>query len=242
MDTTHPSCVRVVLAEANHLNCQLVENAFRPSRMRVAIIGSAVESSRALELLKLRDPDVAVISAQLEDGPLQGFRLLEQLRVLHSRTCGIVLLSSRDPDLVVDAFRYGAHGVVFRDEPIQTLARCIHAVNDGQIWANSEQLRHVVEALGQALPSRIRNSRGLDRLSKREADVARLVAEGWPNRAISEELGLSSHTIRNYLLKIYDKVGVSSRVELALYCVHARQRNLASGNLESPALFRSMEV
>ncbi len=99
METAHAGCARVVLVEANRLNCQLRETAFRPTRMRVEIVGST---------------------------PLAGFRLLEQLRALHVKTRGIVLLDSHDRDLVVDAFRCGAHAVVFRDEPIQTLARCMH--------------------------------------------------------------------------------------------------------------------
>jgi DNA-binding NarL/FixJ family response regulator len=78
--------------------------------------------------------------------------------------------------LVVDAFRCGARGEVFRDEPFDTLAKCIPAVRHGQIWAEGESMRHVVEALSKAMPVHFRDGGGMGRLSKRKTDVARLVA------------------------------------------------------------------
>ncbi|MGH9495612.1 MAG: response regulator transcription factor [Candidatus Sulfotelmatobacter sp.] len=222
------SCVNVVIAEANHLNCQLVESAFRVRRMGVAIVASAIESHRALLLLKERKPDIAVISSQLGDGPLEGFRLLRELRLLQSKTRSVMLLASREPNLIVDAFRCGARGVVFRDEPLEVLGKCIHAVNGGQIWANSQLLGYLLEALTHAAHFDMRDGRGMGLLSKREIDIVQLVAEGLTNRAVSLELHLSEHTVRNYLFRIFDKLGVSTRVELVLYCFQERQQSLLS--------------
>jgi two-component system, NarL family, nitrate/nitrite response regulator NarL len=218
------SAVSVVVAEANHLACELVASALRYQRIRIAVVGSAVGSHAALSLCAERQPDVVIVSAQLEDGPLQGFRVVRELRSLPSRTRAILLLGSRARDAVTDAFRCGAHGVIFRDEPLHTLTKCVQAVHKGQVWANSEQLGYLIDALGRTRPLQLHDARGIDLLSKREADVVRLVAEGLTNRAISAELGLSEHTVRNYLLKVFDKLGVSTRVELVLYCFHEGQR------------------
>lgn len=223
------SCINVVIAEANRLNCQLIESAFRARRMGVAIVASAIESQRALSLLKEHEPDVAVISSQLGDGPLEGYRLLREMRSLQSKTRSIMLLASREPSIVVDAFRSGAHGVVFRDEPLEVLGKCIHAVNRGQVWADSQLLGYLLEALAQAAHFDLRDARGMGLLSKREIDIVQLVAEGLTNRAVSAELGLSEHTVRNYLFRIFDKLGVSTRVELVLYCFQERQQSLLSG-------------
>jgi DNA-binding NarL/FixJ family response regulator len=214
--------VNVIVAEASEMYCQLVESAFRPRRFRVSVVASAVESVRAVSLLKEREPDVAIISAQLHEGPLAGFAVLRELRSLQSKTRAVMLLSSRERGLVVDAFRSGAHGVIFRDEPLETLSKCIHAVHQGQVWANSQHLGYLLEALAQVKPLRLQDARGADLLSKREEKVVRLVAEGLTNRQISVELGLSEHTIRNYLFKIFDKLGVSTRVELVLYCLQEK--------------------
>jgi len=217
--------VNILIAEANQMNCQLVASALRRRRYHVAVVGSAVHSELALSLLKEREPDVAVISAELEDGPAQGFGVARELRAWQSRTRVVMLLASRDRQMVVGAFRCGAHGVIFRNEPVETLCKCIHAVHDGQIWANSEQLGHVLEALSRAVPLHLQDARGAALLSRREEEVARLVAEGMTNRQISNELGLSEHTIRNYLFHVFDKLGISTRVELVLYCLQEKQRD-----------------
>lgn len=222
------SVVRIFIAEANQLNCELVEKAFRSRRNGVSVIGCAVNAELALTLLKEREPDVAVISAQLQEGPLEGYRVLRQLHANRSRTRGIILLDSRERELVIDAFRCGAHGVVFRDEPLERLSKCIHAVHQGQVWANSQNLHYVLEALAQAAPFRVRDAQGSDLLSKREQEVVCLVAEGLTNKEISARLELSEHTIRNYLFRIFDKLGVSTRVELVLYLFQQRH-NGASG-------------
>src|SRR5271165_2794329 len=112
------SVVNVLIAEANHMNCQLVESAFRPRRNRLAVVGTVVSSDRALAMLRETEPDVAIISAQLEEGPREGYRVLRQLRCSGSRTRAIMLLDSREREGVVDAFRSGARGIIFRDEPL----------------------------------------------------------------------------------------------------------------------------
>ena len=223
------SSVSVLVAEANEMSCQLVETALRPRRYRVSVVASAIDSSGAVSLLRERAPDVAVISSQLREGPLQGFRVVRELRSLRSRTRAVMLLDSRERDLVIDAFRCGAHGVVFRDEPLETLGKCIHAVHCGQVWANSQQLGYILEALSLTMPMRLQGAHGMDLLSKREESVVRQVAEGMTNREISIHLKLSEHTIRNYLFRIFDKLGVSTRVELVLYCLQER-----SGGASAP--------
>jgi DNA-binding NarL/FixJ family response regulator len=131
------SAISVFIAESDHMNCQLVESIFRPKRARVKVVASAVDSNRALALVKETKPDIAVISAKLREGPLEGYRLLRALRSLQFKTRAIMLLDSREPDSVIDAFRCGAHGVVFRDEPLEILGKCIHAVHEGQVWAHA---------------------------------------------------------------------------------------------------------
>jgi len=222
--------ISVAIAEANFLGCQLVERALRVRKPRIDVVGSAVGSRDALALFAARQPEVAIISAQLEDGPLQGYRVVRELRSQLLQTQAILLLGSRARDLVTDAFRCGAHGVIFRDEPLHRLAKCIQAVHKGQVWADSEQLGYLIDALGQTRPLQLHDARGIDLLSRREADVVRLVAEGMTNRAISAELGLTEHTVRNYLLRVFDKLGVSSRVELVLYCFQERRRLMTAGS------------
>jgi DNA-binding NarL/FixJ family response regulator len=162
-------------------------------------------------------PDVALISENLQDGPLTGFSVLDELHRFFPKTSVIVLLRSASMDLIVDAFRAGAKGVFCREEPLQTLCKCIQSVHQGQVWANSSQLRSVLDAFASAAPLHLTNAHGQPLLTKRETDVVKLVVDGHSNRDVAEKLGLTEHTVSNYLFRIYEKLGISSRVELVLY-------------------------
>jgi DNA-binding NarL/FixJ family response regulator len=199
------------------MNCQLVQNAFRKGRERIIVSGSAVDIADALLVLQERDLDVAIVSAQLNSGPKEGFALVRKIHSLRLRTRIIMLLESHERELVVDAFRFGAQGVIFRDEPLETLTKCIHAVHGGQIWASSLDLGYVMEALAQASPQESQNVSAIKRLTKREKEIATLVVNGMTNRDISTQLSLTEHTVRNYTQHVFEKLGVSTRVELILY-------------------------
>jgi DNA-binding NarL/FixJ family response regulator len=199
------------------MNCQLIQSAFRRGRRRVVVAGTTVDTASALSGLKECQPDVVIVSAQLISGPTDGFALVRDIHSLRLRTRIIMLLESRERDLVVDAFRFGAHGVVFRDEPLETLTKCIHAVHSGQIWASSLNLGYIMEALAQATPRGTQDFTAVSRLTKREKEIATLVADGLTNRDISSQLRLTEHTVRNYTQHVFEKLGVSTRVELILY-------------------------
>jgi DNA-binding NarL/FixJ family response regulator len=128
-----------------------------------------------------------------------------------------MLIDASEHKQVVEAFRAGARGVFCRSESLTSLAKCIQCVSEGQIWANSRELRYLLEALGEAMPLRVIDARGTALLSRRELEVVRCVAEGLSNREIAHRLGLTEHTVKNYLFRIFDKLGVSKRVEVVLY-------------------------
>jgi DNA-binding NarL/FixJ family response regulator len=135
----------------------------------------------------------------------------------------VMILDSSKATTVVDAFRAGATGIFSRDQSSELLCKCIHAVHRGQVWASSKELHLVIEVLGstQQPAKSVRLGRpGL--LTKREEGVVHLVAEGLTNRDISHQLNLSEHTVRNYLFRIFNKVGTSNRLELALYAIDRR--------------------
>ncbi|HEY6464928.1 MAG TPA: response regulator transcription factor [Candidatus Acidoferrales bacterium] len=219
-DRPSSSPVSVLIAEANRMNCQLIQEAFRRDRRRVVVAGATVDIAQALSVLKEQEPDVVIVSARLVTGPIDGFALVRNIHSLKLATRIVMLLDTRDREFVVDAFRFGAHGVVFRDEPVKILTKCVMAVHRGQIWAGSLYLGYVMDALAEALPLPTQDFRGADRLTKREVDIAAAVAEGLSNREASNRLHLSENTVKNYLQKVFDKLGVSSRTELTLYWIN----------------------
>ncbi len=137
----------------------------------------------------------------------------------------VLLVDNPEPNLVVDAFRAGAKGVFCPSlSAFKALCRCVDRVHAGQIWAKSSELTCVLEAFSKLAPTGVVNADGMRLLTKREEDVVSLLSEGLQNREIAHELNLSEHTIKNYLFHIFDKLGVSSRVELILYAVSSTKR------------------
>ena len=225
-----PNAIRVAVADATRMNSELMVTALKRSRSNFDV--QPLTSNSLIAFRELRDshPDVAIISARLEDGPLTGFRILHELRAVESKISSVMLLDSTERDLVVDAFRGGARGIFCRGDSFAALPKCIRQVHNGQIWVNNGELEFLLELVISVRPLKIQQTGGMARLTPRERDVVRLVADGMRNQAIAFKLNLSEHTIRNYLIRIFDKLGISSRVELVLYAFSGTEGNVTSEN------------
>lgn len=221
--------ISVLIATPHSMARELLIGALnRQGHFRV--VDSATTSQEVLEAAKSADLDVALVSATLADGPLSGFGALRQIRECSPEVKSVILLESREHNLVVDAFRAGARGIFCLSQSnFKALCRCVNQVHAGQIWASSSELSEVMEAFSQLAPMRVVNADGMRLLTKREEDVVRLLTEGMQNRDIARELNLSEHTVKNYLFHIFDKLGVSSRVELVLYAVSSTKKMQPAG-------------
>ncbi len=212
--------ISVLIADADRMSANLIAGGLTRGRSDIAVVAVSGTADETLRELEKNQPDIALINAHLEDGQLRGYHVLPYLQMLAPQTTAIMLIPASERDLVVDAFRGGARGVFCRMESIKLLSKCIRTVHDGQIWADTRNLAFILEFLTELKPLRlVKPGGGMMRLTPREAEVVHLLSEGLSTREIGQKLGLTEHTIRNYLSAIYDKVGVSSRVELALYAV-----------------------
>jgi DNA-binding NarL/FixJ family response regulator len=160
--------------------------------------------------------------------------LLRRLHISFPKVAKILLLESFDRELVVNAFRSGARGLFcFAVSPFRALCKCIQVVHRGQIWATAQQIEYLIDLVTQVPSLRVVNANGNTLVTPREEQVVALVAEGLSNREIAQELGLSEHTVKKYLFRIFDKLGISTRVELVLYAVNHGDHRAAewlSGN------------
>jgi DNA-binding NarL/FixJ family response regulator len=205
--------IRVFVADDTRMHTQLLADVLRrDGALQVVSSDSGFDGLTARG--SLHDIDVLVISSSLDEEAGRGLEALRAVRVSHPHLRAVVLLDSSKREIILESFRAGARGIFSRNDSVETLARCVHSVYRGQIWANSEQMAYAVEALAASHSVRAVDARGLNLLSKRELEVVRCLAEGLTNREIAEHLGLSQHTIKNYLFRVFDKLGVSSRVEL----------------------------
>ncbi len=210
----------------------LVEALARDPQLHM--IESPSNGPALLQLLKRDKPQVVVLSAKIGEGEAGGFELIREIRTQSPSTRVVILLDASERQTVVEAFRAGAHGVFCRTEPFRLLSKCIQCVHQGQVWASSSELRFVLEALSKPAFAGFQSNGG-SLLSARETDVVRCVAEGMTNREIAQRLKLTEHTVKNYLFRIFDKLGVGSRVEVVLYALgNGVPRNGAASNGRKP--------
>lgn len=216
--------IRVIIADNTAMGAQLLADALRRSH-RFGTIWAASRARDVLTLAANQGAEVAVVSTEFEDEPGRGFKLAQELSAARPGIKAVFLLDGRDRETVVQAFRVGGQGVFCRTHSVKELIKCIACVQHGQIWANSEELGFVVGALRDHQPLRVLSRAGVPLLTPREMAVVRCVAEGLTNRETAAQLKLSEHTVKNYMFRIFDKLGVSTRVELILYVASQLQRS-----------------
>jgi DNA-binding NarL/FixJ family response regulator len=213
--------VNVLVADSGPIQSQLLTRALQ-SRRDFQVSAVALETSALHSFMQSTPADVVLIAGN----HLADLGLLRWLRVSYPKVAPILLAESDDRELVVNAFRAGAKGIFqFTHTPFPMLCKCIHCVFRGQVWIDSRQMNYLLDALSEVPTLRVVNSNGRFLLTPREEQVVALVADGLTNRGVAVELGLSEHTIKKYLLRIFDKIGISSRVELVLYAMsHGEHR------------------
>lgn len=210
--------IRVLAADNTSMNTQLlVEALAREGQFSVS--GSESRAADILARVKREHPHIALISARQGDNGGAGFALCREILSASPATRVILLLDSSERAPVIEAFRAGARGIFSRTESLRLLAKCILCVHQDQVWAGSRELHYLLEALAEPTPIRLNNANGNALLSARELEVVSCLAEGLTNREIAQRLTLTEHTVKNYLFRIFDKLGVSSRVEVVLYAL-----------------------
>ena len=220
---TGPDVIRVLVADSNQTQSHLLTGALR-RQGTFKVAHSQADLSECLSAMQTETADVVLLADGLADDRAKLYAILRGLHSTHPKVAIVLLLDKYDRELVVDALRAGARGLFCMTVmPFKSLCRCITSVYQGQFWTNTEQMRFVIDALSTAPALRITDSSGHAVLTSREEQTVNLVAEGLSNREIGHELKVKENTVKKSLLRIYDKVGVSNRVELVLYAVSHRQ-------------------
>ena len=220
--------IPVIVADGNVMASRFVCAQLK-KHSQFDLVGCAATVGGLLELFERRKAKVALISTNLQDGRLSGLAIFPLLRDKYPDVRRVLMIDHPEPELVLEAFRGGARGVfTCYESQFDALCKCISCVHGGQIWANAQQLNCLVDALAQAHTVRLADAQGSNLLSKREEEVVQRVAEGLSNHDIAQQLHLSDHTVKNHLFHIFDKLGISNRVELVLYAVSRSKRSAMS--------------
>ncbi len=223
-DRGHSDNISILLAENNQIQLQLLSGALR-RHPNFYVSSCGAELQACLAQLESCHTDVVLLGGTDPEGP-PPYDLLTRLHSSHPDVAIVLLLYSYDRKLVITALRSGARGLFnLSSLPFKALCRCIHAVHAGQFWVNMEQFAYIIEALLQLPALHVADANGRALLTAREEQVVTLVAEGLGNRQIARELKVSENTVKKALLRIFDKLGISNRVELVLYVLTQRSSN-----------------
>jgi two-component system nitrate/nitrite response regulator NarL len=177
----------------------------------------SIPPSSFLQALGTGTGTLAIISADLNSVPGAGFDLAQSVSFAHPEVAIILLLNDPSHQAVIRAFRSGASGVFCQQEPMSELLHCIDHVRKGAIWAGKEATATLLETFKSIPAPDALTEINSASLTARELQVVQVAATGKTNKAIAKDLRLSEHTVKNYLFRAFEKLGVSSRVELLFY-------------------------
>jgi DNA-binding NarL/FixJ family response regulator len=193
----------------------------------ITIVGEACNGAECIKKLGELKPDILLLDLRMPDK--NGLTVLEEVDFDTLPARVIVLTAAEDDRDVVRAMRLGARGVVLKESAIDLLIKCIHRVHACEIWLDSRMTAEVIKAFSMSSESGARSGKSL--LSDREMEVVQQVAQGFHNKEIGKKLFISEQTVKNHLHNIFDKLGVSDRLELMLYAMHHRLIDKPDGTL-----------
>ena len=184
------------------------------------VVGEARDGNEVMEIVRQTEPDILLLDLRMPG--LDGLSVLQNLKSSGTRTRIIILTASEDKNEFVQAMKLGCSGIVLKQTATELLYKSIRKVHGGEIWLDSHTTAAVMRQF--ASPSRVggaeRKGRERSPLSQREREIVALVAQGFKNKEIAEKIFISEQTVKNHLHNIFDKLGVSDRLELALYAIH----------------------
>ena len=185
------------------------------------IVGEAADGREVLDRVQELDPDVLLLDLRMPN--LDGLGALQALTQVNKRTRVIILTASEDKNEFVQAMKLGCSGIVLKQTAPDLIVKSIRKVHSGEIWLDSHTTAAVMRQFSTGLESAGgAGGKGRERspLSTREREIVALVAQGYKNKEMAEKMFISEQTVKNHLHNIFDKLGVSDRLELALYAIH----------------------
>jgi DNA-binding NarL/FixJ family response regulator len=186
------------------------------------IVGEANDGREVLDIIQEVEPDVLLLDLRMPN--LDGLSTLQAMQQTGKRTRVIILTASEDKNEFVQAMKLGCSGIVLKQTAPELIVKSIRKVNAGEIWLDSHTTAAVMRQFATAAEAAGANGSGKTRerspLSTREREIVQLVAQGYKNKEMAEKMFISEQTVKNHLHNIFDKLGVSDRLELALYAIH----------------------
>jgi DNA-binding NarL/FixJ family response regulator len=182
----------------------------------IRVVGQAETLAQAQSAVKKFSSDVVIFEGALAPNPVEAvadlIRQNPQMRI-------VVVTPNSDEELTLELFRRGAHGIVSREVEPELLVDCLRKVAAGETWLENQAVHWVMEAYRNQ-NNRPTGARPKVQLTPKETLIVSCVTQGMKNKEIALRVGTTEQVVKNYLRKVYDKLGVADRLELALYCLN----------------------
>jgi DNA-binding NarL/FixJ family response regulator len=184
----------------------------------IRVVGQAETFPQAISAAKKFSADILIFEAALAENPVEAVN--ELLR--QSSTLRIVVITTQpEEDLTLELFRRGAHSIISREVEPELLVDCLRKVAEGKPWLDPRGVEWVLQAY-RSQSTRNSSGRPKVQLTPKESMIVSCVTQGMKNKEIAVRVGTTEQVVKNYLRKVYDKLGVADRLELALFCLNNR--------------------
>lgn len=201
---------RILLADDHPIILSGIEMLLRDTPYKV--VAKLSDGAEVFDALPVARPDILILDVQMPER--SGLDVLRTLRSRGNDTKVVLLTASMDDNRLLEAMQLGVNGIVLKDGAQDLLRRCLDIVRDGGRWVDRELLER---ALDRTMSDSASSSNPLSALTARERAVISLVAQGRRNKEVAAELGITEGTVKVYLHKIYEQIGVANRTELAVW-------------------------
>ena len=188
------------------------------SQRGLSVIGESSVGAEVVRLARELRPDILLLDLGLPRR--SGFQILNDLAGLTSPIRTLVMVAAVEEGPILEAFYLGAHGIVLKGSPREVLLKSIRSVIAGQYWLDGESVPIVIEALRKSFPSRNGATGEKDYgLTPRELKIVEKIANGSSNKEVGQEFSISERTVKHHLTNVFNKLGLSSRLELAVFAL-----------------------
>ena len=209
------AAIRIILADSQAIYRVGMRKVFALED-DIRVVAQAETLDNLFAALQRFPTDVVVLEGRLISGTIDAIPQFVR-RAPEAKL--IVQVSEADENNTVELYRRGVRGVVPRSISPDLLIKCVRKIAAGETWIDNQSVSWVIDAY-RAQAANLTNPRTQPRLSEKELSIISCITRGMRNKEIAYQIGTTEQVIKNYLRKIYDKLGVSDRLELALYCLH----------------------
>ena len=217
MDNRRSQTVRILIADDHPIFRDGLKRLLESER-GFKVVGEACDGVEAVTMVRQLKPEILLLDLAMPRRP--GLEALREMSTDATSVRVILLTAAAEKDQIVEALQLGARGVVLKDSATQILLQSIRAVMNGEYWVGRESVSNLVQYLRGLVGSSNTARQRRYRLTPRELEIVSAVVAGYANKEIAEHFKISEDTVKHHLSNIFDKVGVSTRLELALFAVN----------------------